>query len=343
MWRDVTNELGDYITRKDGTEHRIELFTGGVIDFWTLENKDAGRGRKYYRVVIDEAAKVSGLWGIWTAAIRPTLTDYKGDAWFLSTPKGRNDFWRLFAMGQDPLLTEWSCWQLPTVDNPFIDPAEIEAARKDLPEDIFRQEYLAEFLEDGTVFSNLTQAATAEEQRYKDYNLGHRYVMGVDLARLEDFTVITVIDTDRNEHCFTERFNQIDWPVQVRRIKDIAKRFDVDSMVVDQTGVGDVIVQQLQEELGLTVTGITLNNDNKAELIDTLKLAFEKGTLKILDDQVLMNELMAFEATRTPGGRIRYAAPAGYHDDCVMSLALALHASKSYYRPVTVSYRKMVR
>jgi phage terminase large subunit-like protein len=147
-WRDFTRVLRPVTARVNSTERRIELVTGGVVDFWTLEDEDAGRSRKYKRVAIDEAAKVKNLEAAWNNAIRATLADYRGDADLYSTPKGRNFFWKAYGWGLDPSEPEWSCWTMPTSSNPFIAPAEIEAARRELPERVFRQEFLADFLSD---------------------------------------------------------------------------------------------------------------------------------------------------------------------------------------------------
>jgi phage FluMu gp28-like protein len=95
------------------------------------------------------------------------------------------------------------------------------------------------------------EAATAKPQEGKIG--GRRYVMGVDLARHVDFTVIVVLDVTHVPYRMVhmDRFNQISWQVQVQRIKTAARRFDVDQVVVDQTGVGDPVIEQLRRELAL--------------------------------------------------------------------------------------------
>jgi len=139
-------EICQAITQfKSETEKRIELYGGGVIDFWSLEDPNSIRGRKYKRAVVDEAAVARNLQEAWTRVIRPTLTDLKGDAWFLSTPKGKNNyFYDLF--NNKEKFNDWSSWQLPTSSNPYIDPKEIEEARQQLDPLTFAQEYLASFI-----------------------------------------------------------------------------------------------------------------------------------------------------------------------------------------------------
>jgi phage FluMu gp28-like protein len=323
VWRDACHTLQPITRRRNEQEKRLELITGGVIDFWSLDNTDAGRGRKYALAVIDEAAMVRRLEEAWNGAIRPTLTDYEGGALFISTPKGLNYFKALFDRGADPLNTEWSSWQLPTVANPRINPAEVDAARNELPERIFRQEYLAEFIEDANLFRNVLQCATADEV-YKAQP-GREYVFGVDWGKLSDFTVITVWDVQAAAMVHLERFNQIDYVIQSQRLKALALRFNPHTILAESNSMGEPIIDQLRSN-GLPIKGFTTTNVSKAMIINQLSLAFEQGSIKILNDPVLIAELQSYEATRLPGGGLKYGAPDGQHDDTVMATAIGLHA-----------------
>lgn len=336
-WRDLLKALDPYISYKNVTERRMELVTGGVIEMWSLDSGDGGRSRKYSRAIIDEAAMVPGLMQIWNDAIRGALVDLKGDAWFLSTPRGRNDFWQLYLWGLDPMQEDWMCWQMPTSANPFIDPEEIEAARRELPEKSFSQEFLAEFLEDGAVFDGIQAIATAQEQKYKDYNLGHTYVMGTDFAKYNDYTVFTVFDATLKEMCYMERSNKTDYLVQIERLKELIKRFDIKQVMVESAG--NAVLIEILSDMRLPIRVYALHNESKYELIDGLRKAIEGHKIKILNDPVLIGELRAFEMTRTKDGiHYRFAAPKGYHDDCVMSLALGWEAVKNY-QPIKIINR----
>ena len=216
-WRDVSFRLAPIATKMNEQELRIELLTRGVVDMWSLESDDTARGRKYKRVIINEAAMVAHLEDAWQKVIRPTLADYEGDAWFLSTPRGMNFFRTLYQWGQDAARPDWASWQMPTTANPFIKASEVEAARRELPERTFRQEFLAEFIEDGNgIFRRVTDAATVQPQDAP--MAGHQYIIGVDWAKLEDFTVFTVMDTTTREVVYMDRFNQIDYQTQIGRL-----------------------------------------------------------------------------------------------------------------------------
>lgn len=146
FWLNIVSIVKDAIASKNEQLKQIRLVTGGVIDMWSLDEPDSGRGRKYKRVVVDECEKAKKLDIAWQGTIRATLTDYIGDAWFLSTPKfGDTFFKQLHANYLDPeKADEWQSWTYTTYDNPHMDPKEIDAARKTLADPYFRCEYLAE-------------------------------------------------------------------------------------------------------------------------------------------------------------------------------------------------------
>ena len=104
---------------------------------WTTRTL-AGHGR-YKHVVIDEAAHIPNLEAAFNGSIRPTLTDLQGSADLISTPKGRGFFYRCWCRGQDPEQPDWQRWRFPSSTNPILPPEEIEAARTQLPDRIFRQ------------------------------------------------------------------------------------------------------------------------------------------------------------------------------------------------------------
>jgi hypothetical protein len=324
-WRDALRILQPVIKSKNSQERRIELITGGVIDFWSLDNADAIRGRKYKRAIIDEAAMVKGLEDAWNMVIRPTLTDFIGDAYFLSTPKGANFFKRIFDWGQDALgRPEWKSWQMPTTTNPYIDPEEIEAARATTPEDSFTQEYLAQFLESaGGVFRKVREIALLE--RIKTPYPG-RFVAGVDWGQSNDFTTISIVDVATRKMVDFDRFNQIDWELQYSQVKAILDKWQVDVAVVEVNSIGKPAFEALARK-GLPVHAFNMTAVSKTPLIEDLVLAFQRKEFEILNDPVVVAEHEAYERIVSPiTGRSKYSAPEGEHDDCVIATALSWYA-----------------
>lgn len=141
VWLDLRFILKPVIESKNEQTKQMRLKTGGVIDFWSMEEPDSGRGRKYARVVIDEAEKAKKFKEAWNQTILPTLMDYKGDAWILSTPKFGQTYFKELFHRDDPA---WQRFNLSTYSNPHIDPNEVDILRGQLDELTFRCEILAE-------------------------------------------------------------------------------------------------------------------------------------------------------------------------------------------------------
>lgn len=307
-FKELLQRLEPAIKKKHDNQF-IELKTGGQIDFWSMENQLAGRSRKYKRAIIDEAAFNRNLWTTWTEAIRPTLTDLKGDAWFMSTPKGKNDFYKLFMRGQtnEP---NWMSWQMPTSTNPHIDISEIEDARHDLPELAFSQEYLAEFNESvANPFGfNFIKMCTMPQ------SMEPAVCYGIDLAKSVDWTVIIGLDRF-GQVCSFDRF-QRPW----NETKEIILRLPKAPLRIDSTGVGDPIVEDVQRTRE-QVTGVKYTSQTKQQLMEGLAAAIQQRKITF-PPGVIASELESFEFEMTRTG-VKYTAPPGMHDDCVNALALA--------------------
>jgi hypothetical protein len=297
------------VTAKKHENQFIELVTGGTIEFWSLENPLAGRSRKYKVAIIDEAAFNRNLWQSWTEAIRPTLTDLKGSAWFMSTPKGKNDFYKLWMRGQtgEP---DWMSWQMPTITNPFIDPSEIEAARRDLPELAFKQEYLAEFNDNVANPFGLDYIRICTGQMSNEPAV----CFGIDLAKSFDWTVIIGLDRFGTV-CHFDRF-QRPW----NETKEIIRRLPRAAIKIDSTGVGDPITEDIQRDRS-DVHSFKYTSTSKQQLMEGLAAAIHQRKV-IYPEGTIRAELESFEYQMTGTG-VKYTAPPGLHDDCVNALALA--------------------
>lgn len=327
-WRETKWRLHAAIKTKNEQTKRIELAGGGSIDFWTLEDDGAGRGRKYARMVIDEAAHARHLKDAWEQAMLPTLTDYQGDAFFLSTPAGHNFFHELWQLGNPNNANRhpnWQSWQMPTTANPYIRDDEVESMRALLPERIYRQEYLAEFIADGAgVFRGIDSAPLCTWQHAALPNSA--YVIGCDWGRHNDFTVFIVMSAN-GEIVHIERFTDIGYELQVGRLMALWRRFGQCPVIAESNSMGGPLIERLQRER-VNIAAFQTTAASKAEAIEALALALENGQIAFADHpnmEPLRRELLAFDQERLPSGAIRYSAPSGQHDDCVMALAIAWH------------------
>lgn len=307
FFKEICKQLPDKIFKKNETDLMVNFVTGGSIRFFTGERLDALRGLKFHLVIIDEASFISNLEEGWNNSIRPTLTDYKGKAIFLSTPRGKNYFYSLFMRGGEP---DWESFKFSTYDNPFIDPSEIDAAKAQLPSVVFKQEYMADPMENAAnpFGSEFIQACTRSTSGVAAY-------YGIDLAKSVDWSVIIGLDKSGNVVHF-DRF-QKDWMQTKETILRLPKNVPI---VIDSTGVGDAIVEDLQKKFnqmhGFKFTSVSKQQllEGLASAIHTKQISFPEGPIK--------GELEVFEYTFTPTG-VRYSAPQGFHDDCVIALALA--------------------
>jgi len=296
---------------------------GGFVAVRSADNPDSLRGEGLDFVVMDECAFMQKE--AWTEAIRPALSDRQGKALFISTPKGRNWFWEVYQRGVNG-EEGWQAWTFPTANNPFIAKSEIEAAKRDLPEMIFRQEYLAEFIDDsGGVFRRVKEAAILEPREYEQ---GKQYVAGVDVAASVDFTVVSVLDAESKEMVFMDRFNRVDYPVLINRLVSVYHRYHLTSMVVESNSIGRPVIDELVSR-GLNIVPFNTTSATKQGIIQNLQAAFENGHILVLDEPVLIGELLSFESKRNASGGFSYSAPDGMHDDTVMSLAIAWDGATS--------------
>lgn len=325
-WREVRKTTLPVVSSKNEQENRLDLITGGSIDMWSLDNPDVARGRGYKRIVVDEAAIIRKLREAWQEVLRPTLTDFQGDAWFHSTPKGHNFFYELYIRGMDESYPDWKAWKFPTNTNPHLPPGEVEDARRTLPERIFQQEYLAEFMEhEGAVFRNVRESAVLEVADPKDHD-GHKKYIGVDWGKHLDFTAISIgCQTCAKELDF-DRFNQIDYVFQRKRLALLQEKWKSTRIVAESNAMGEPIIESLQRE-GLPVVGFTMTSVSKPPLIEDLALVIERSDWKFIDDPIWTLELEAYERTvNSNTQRSSYSAPEGMHDDTVIARALMYSA-----------------
>lgn len=330
VWRWVEQTVSPllrYGVRINRSERIVEFPNGGFVGIYSADNPDSMRGDAYHVVVMDEGARQDER--VFTDVILPTLADYDGDLLIPSTPNGKNWFWNEFTRGKADMHYQ-AAFHAPTSANPSADIQRAFAMAKErMPERTFREEWLAEFVEDGAVFRNVSACAIAVKQ--VEPIEGHSYLFGMDTAKLNDYSVITIMDTTLNEIVSIDKFNQIDYVLQLNRLDGLHKLWQPAAIVIESNNAHMFIEEAWRRDL--PVLAFNTNQASKQLMIDALVLAFERMDIRIIDDETLLSELHAFAAERLPGGTIRYSAPSGQHDDHVMSLALVWYQSTRYIKP----------
>ncbi|GAB4528042.1 MAG: hypothetical protein OHK0046_46500 [Anaerolineae bacterium] len=321
IWREFRRALKPLAAWVSAAERVVEMPAGNTLTVWTADAYDTMRGGAPGLVIVDEAAMIRDFEDMWFAVIRPALTDKQGRGLFLSSPRGRNGFWKLYTMGIDPLFPEYKSWNFPSWLRPNLPAGEIEEAQRTLPARFFDQEYGAAFLDDaGGVFRGV--AAVARLDVRPPYP--GRFIFGVDWGRVNDFTVVSVIDADSRQQVDIERFNQIGWGFQRERLRMMVEKWQPAVIWAEENSIGSPNIEALQAE-GLPVRPFQTTAATKPPLIEGLALAIERQEIGLLNDRVQTAELQAYEVERTRSNLWRYSAPEGAHDDTVMALALAWH------------------
>ena len=321
------------------SSNELVLKNGSNIIFRSAERYDNIRGETLDYAILDEAAYMRDE--AWTEAIKPTLLVRGKKALFISTPKGKSWFYDLYQLGLSPDWTNYSSYQGTSYDTPYIDIEEIEEAKRTLPEKVFKQEYLAEFIDGGgEVFSNVKDLQDASMWQ----RAGGKVYCGIDLGRAEDWTVATFMD-ERGNVFDVYRNNQTEWSTMVKDIIELIKKWNATTMI-EVNSIGDVLFEQIKSQWQDTHPFIT-SHKTKNEIIEGLILDCNEANIKIPHETAfpaLSHEMQVFTYQYSPKTRsIRYGHPKGMHDDTVISLAIANYCRKTKSRVGTYSYMSSKR
>lgn len=293
---------------------RLILPGDRFIQFVSAERPENAEGFRYHRMVLNEAGLILKKSSLWDNSFEPMTHPKDGvpnKTRLVGTMKGKNKFHELRSINDD----EWKDYHFTVYDSPNYNLEDIEKIKRRVPEMVWRQEYLSEALDDaGTVFRNITSQIREPQNKEVD-------IIAIDLAKHEDFTVITCGNTKNKQVVEIDRFNQIDWTFQKNRIVNIWQRYNKPKIIIDSTGVGDPIFDDLRNA-GINIEGYKFTSQSKAELIQGLSLALDNGDIWYPNIPELLHELQVFGYDITLNGNIRYNAPSGMHDDIVISLAL---------------------
>lgn len=298
----------------------IELITGGHIHFFSGNAADNLRGRKFHYGILDECSYTDNLLDTFNTVIRPTLSDYKGGCIMISTPKGLNDFNTLYERGLRK-EDEFESFHFITADNPFMDPSEIEAARKVLTEAQFNQEYLAIPSANANNPFGIDNIAKCIREKLSERP---PVVIGIDFGKINDWTVISGQD-ELGQLCLFQRFRET-WDRTIEIIKEIRRQHPYVMIVVDSTGIGSVLLERLQNEV-FNVMGFAFTSASKPVIIHQLIKDIETGSITI--NETIGREMTTFSAKYDGNSNVKYGADNGAHDDCIMSLAICNHHRKS--------------
>jgi hypothetical protein len=251
---------------------------------------------------------------------------------FISTPKGKNYLYDYFLKGESEPM--WKSLRFSTYDSPYANKHIIDLAKKSLPPKLFSQEYEAEFVDASSVFNNINDVMCLEPIQVP-LTRG-KYFAGIDIGLISDATVLTVFDGDGNLVKYY-RWVNVDSPILIDEIIKLNKEWKFYKIMIENNNQGLPIYQALRMVLN-NIDSVNTNSKTKPEFINRLIHLFNMKEFKIVKDDYLRIELEGFIFKQSDTGMIRFMADSGFHDDCVMSMAIGRYCYDFYNRKKNVTY-----
>lgn len=317
----------------------IRLQNGSRIHGRGANNPQFIRGKMVHLAVLDESAFFKD--GTISTVIEPmfTVTGQTEDAALImiSTPFGTGDFYDYYqkAKKQQREGKEAAHFHFTSYDNPYADKTYLDEVRDTYGEDslLWRSEYMAEFVDgDLAVFPWSSIKWAVENHPYDGaYRVippepRHRYVQGVDLANVRDYTVCTVLDITNPSLVPLVRYDRVQKQGYTRYkslIRNNHQSYNGARTLVDATSLGESVAEDLRD---IAAEGYKLSNQSKHEVVQELSRMLSEHRLTLPNDRTIIDELRYFTYSITPSKVLRMEASRG-HDDIVMSLALSAHLS----------------
>lgn len=302
------------LIQSNASELIIKTHGGSTIQFFSAERYDNIRGFTFDYLVCDEFAFMAEQ--AWSEVLRATVLVKGKKVLLISTPKGKNHFYNLFNL--DGVNPQYKSFKMTSYDG-LASKDEIDGARYTLPENVFKQEYLAEFVDNGSgVFKELTINDLPQKSE--------TYFAGVDLGRADDYTVLTILN-DKGQMVFCERWRHETWQKIVNNIASYLMQYRA-TAYIEVNSIGDAVYEQIKQQYD-KIEPFTTTSKSKQDAIESLQVAIQNKEFTILDKDWLKKEFDIFTYEYNHSTRsIKYSAPQGFHDDGVMSCAIAWQAFK---------------
>ena len=323
VFTELVSALGDtgLTTDTNKSELFIRFINGSIIYFRSGERPDTLRGYTLDYLIIDEAAFIKDE--VWNQVLKQTVLVRGKKVVFLSTPKGKNWLYNIYVRGLNDEEPSYVSLHGTSYDTPYITQEELVEAKLSLPDNIYRQEILAEFIDDGgEVFSNLSQVCNLTE--YPKHDTNEKYFAGLDFGRQNDYTVLTILNSQGKMVDFY-RARQKSWDIIISEVLVLLRKYKP-QIYAEVNSVGDVLFETLKKQYSIIQPFVT-NNDTKQNMIEDLIMGMNENKLILPSPDLnadLYKELSVFTYEYSPKTRkVKYGAPNNFHDDCVMALGLA--------------------
>ena len=336
VFQELSDASQSIIQSSNKAELTIKFVNGSTVQFLSSERPDSVRGFSFHYMVVDEAAYVNER-GFETA-ILPTLTALGKKCLIISTPKSKNWFYKYYLKGSD-VSTDYISFRGQSTDNPYIDQSFIAEQRLSLPDDIFRQEYLAEFTDAGSeVFRGVDDACVVNQ--YTKQDKASRCFVGVDTGLSNDYSVLCIMN-EAGRVLLIDRLRGENINTIANRFNDILTRFRVEGGYVEENGIG-AAMRDLVIHKNRRIRGFTTTQDSKTQIVRTLISDLEAHIIELPTKELepeVYKELSLYTYKLSNNGKLSFTHQNGLHDDIVDALMLAnkarneIRSNKMYISP----------
>ena len=344
--RKIFSELMDASTAIIQSSNKAELtfkfVNGSTLQFLSTERPDSVRGYSFNYMILDEAAYVNER-GFETA-ILPTLTAIGKKCLIISTPKSKNWFYKYYLKGVNE-NSEYISFRGKSTDNPYVNETFINEQRLSLPDDIFRQEYLAEFTDAGSeVFRGVDQACIVPQ--YTKQDKASRCFVGIDTGLSNDYSVLCIMN-EAGRVLLIDRLRGENINTIANRFNDILTRFRVEGGYVEENGIG-AAMRDLVIPKNRRIRGFTTTQDSKTTIVRTLISDLEASIIELPTKELepeVYKELSLYTYKLSNNGKLSFTHQNGLHDDIVDALMLAnkarneIRSNKMYISPAQKQYK----
>ena len=319
VFQELVGAAHEIIVEKNKADLSIKFVNGSTLLFLSAERYDSIRGFSFTHVVIDEGAFIKEQ--AINEAIMPTLTAIGKKCLIISTPKGKNWFYNYWMRGNQRNETYIS-FKGDSLDNPYADKEFIEEQRRSLPDDIYRQEYLAEFTDAGSeVFRGIDNISLINSYTHESRE---RCYIGIDTGLSNDYSVLCVF----NEHgriLLMDRRNGDNISTIANEFISRMSRFNIVGGFIETNGIGRAMYDLINPKFR-RVQPFTTTQDSKTQIVRMLIEDIEQMNLELPTKQLepqLYKELSLYTYKLGTNGKLTFTHPNGEHDDMVDALMLA--------------------
>ena len=328
VFTDIVNAIEGTPILKSANKSNLNiiLVNGTKLLFRSGERQDTLRGYTLDYLIVDEAAYLRD--DVWNLVLKQTTLVKGKKVLFISTPKGKNYFYRLAARGLSEDDPSYLTLVGSSYDTPYISNDELEEAKRTLPEDIFRQEILGHFIDSGgEVFTNIDNYCVLDNWELPVST--NKYYAGIDFGRQNDYSVLTIID-ENGKVVYVYRDRHKSWDDIIKNMADKLKQYKAQAQV-EINSIGDVLFENLKK-LYPNIHPFLTSSSSKQNIIEDLIYATNELKVSLPTEALfspLYQELKLFTYEYSMKTRnIKYSAPQGAHDDTIMSLAIAYNTIK---------------